>query len=142
LRPILNDGIDKDRCFFSVAIGTPRSSACLPWSIRRRSRASRPSPGRLAAAVAKHCTAEFQVDWHQLADLCRYETPKHELDSDDHHRLGYLSRKKVAFELMYIARPGLIEDFFGAWIADDDLGLPDHAFDPDRGYGPSLFTFA
>ena len=95
----------------------------------------------LASALAKHCTGEFKVDWHQLADLCGYETPKHELDRDDYHRLGYLSRTKLPSELMYIARPGLIEDFFLAWSADKTFGLPEHAFDPEQGYGPSLFTF-
>ena len=112
----------------------PSSEEVFVWA-RRLAELAELNSECLASALAKHCTAEFQIDWHQLADLCGYETPKHELDSDDYYRLGYLSRKKPAFELMYIARPGMIEDFFGAWIADEDFGLPEHAFDPEHGDG-------
>jgi hypothetical protein len=118
----------------------PSSEETFLWA-RRLAELAELNSECLASALAKHCIGEFKVDWLQLADLRGYETPKHELDDDDHYRLGYLSRKKVDFELMYIARQGMIEDFFGAWIADEDLGLPEHAFDPDQGYGPSLFTF-
>lgn len=61
------------------------------------------------------------------------ENPVDLRDSEDWYRLTYFVRKKIytPTNLLWIAREGLIEDFFGAWTHDrfqDD----ENAFDPDR----------
>lgn len=95
----------------------------------------------LASAVERNCSqGVFGVDWHRLIDLCGYTTPEYELDEDDLRRLRYLSKQKLPYELMCVAREGLTEDFYGAWAADEEQGLPEHAFDPYHAPGPSIFS--
>ncbi|MGY6039062.1 hypothetical protein [Aeromonas sp. AE23HZ002T15] len=57
------------------------------------------------------------------------------LDSEDYYRLDYIKRKyPVAPNILHIITEGHSEDFFGAWIPnDDDEGDCDRdMFDPDR----------
>lgn len=59
------------------------------------------------------------------------------LDNEDWYRLDYIKRKyPVAPNILHIITEGHSEDFFGAWISnDDDDGDGDRdVFDPDRGW--------
>jgi hypothetical protein len=40
-----------------------------------------------------------------------------------------------------MARPGLVEDFFGAWIAEDEHKREQNSFDPDDCDWRLLFDF-
>jgi hypothetical protein len=125
----------------SITKNRPTSEETFLWA-RRLAELAEMNSECLATAVEKHCAGStYIVDWDYLVEFCGYKTPEHQLDRDDRNRLGYLSHQRLPYELVFIAKAGLIEDFFGAWIADEELGLPDHAFDPDQGYGPSLFSF-
>lgn len=77
----------------------------------------------LESAVQKHTQNFFAVAGQDtLWDLMRYDTKTQELiDEDDYHRVGYFIRKyKHPSELVSLATPGLLEDFFGAWLNDDE----------------------
>ncbi|SMX39409.1 hypothetical protein [Octadecabacter ascidiaceicola] len=51
-------------------------------------------------------------------------------DREDHNRLGYLRRKyPLPPNIMHVMTEGHVEDYFGAWCADEDN--PD-VFDPDH----------
>ncbi|MBT2614439.1 MULTISPECIES: hypothetical protein [unclassified Bacillus (in: firmicutes)] len=89
----------------------------------------------------KHIQETFELTNKDLEEGYKYkgylvdenEKPVDLRDGEDWYRLTYFVRKKIytPTNLLWIAREGLIEDFFGAWTHDrfeDDEG----AFDPDR----------
>ncbi|GAB6610339.1 MULTISPECIES: hypothetical protein [Bacillus] len=56
-------------------------------------------------------------------------------DQEDYYRLGYFIRKKLdPVNIYWIAREGLVEDFFGAWSLDEEDRAEDY-FDPDDNWG-------
>ena len=61
-------------------------------------------------------------------------------DADDRYRLWQIERHvERPLSLHALARPGLVEDFFGAWITDDERN--NGSFDPDQTDWRLLFDF-
>ena len=53
------------------------------------------------------------------------------LDWDDRLRIDQLiTKERRPYDLIGMARPGLLDDFFGAWLVDPHMPNPD-AYDPD-----------
>lgn len=53
------------------------------------------------------------------------------LDWDDRLRIDQLlAKERRPYDLVGMARPGLLDDFFGAWLLDPEMPNPD-AYDPD-----------
>ncbi|MDO6755969.1 hypothetical protein Q4598_06990 [Phaeobacter inhibens] len=86
----------------------------------------------LEAAVRKHTELSFKVGGQDnLWDLMRYNTKTQELiDDDDYHRVGYFVRKyRYPSELVSLGTHGLLEDFFGAWVSEDETS---QGYNPDE----------
>jgi hypothetical protein len=61
-------------------------------------------------------------------------------DSEDWYRLWQIERHTQRPHALHaMARPGLVEDFFGAWISDDEMRTD--AFDPDASDWTMIFDF-
>lgn len=104
----LDVAIDIARLFTEL---TQLNLACLEGEIRKRTSGA-------------FSTSEVDDMWHTV----RYETEAQDLvDDDDYHRVGYFHRKYTGpIALVGMATEGLVEDFFGAWSSDNEVG-----FDPD-----------
>ncbi|WP_395495696.1 hypothetical protein [Acetobacter sp. KSO5] len=83
----------------------------------------------LEGEISKKTSDAFSIPkvddmWHTL----RYKTAAQDfIDDDDYHRVGYFHSKYTGpVALVGMATEGLVEDFFGAWSSDNQVG-----FDPD-----------
>ncbi|MCP1229208.1 hypothetical protein [Acetobacter fabarum] len=104
----LDVAIDIARLFTELA---QLNLACLEGEIRKKTSDAFSIP-------------EADDMWHTL----RYKTAAQDfIDDDDYYRVGYFHRKYTGpVALVGMATEGLVEDFFGAWSGDNQMG-----FDPD-----------
>jgi hypothetical protein len=94
----------------------------------------------MESAWKKHSGVDFKIDWSEISNLCVYDAGEQMIDNDDYFRLSYLQNYVGPACLVSIARPGMIDDFFGAWCPPDD-DMNEDCFDPDAGEAPRLFAF-
>lgn len=88
----------------------------------------------------KHIKETFELTKRDLEEGYEYqgylvdenENPIRLRDSEDSYRLTYFVRKKIytPINILWIAREGLVEDFFGAWT-NERFEDDSDAFDPD-----------
>ncbi len=94
----------------------------------------------LASALEKKGVSSQTVDRKLLRSICEYDAPLKVVDSDDAYRTNYFVRHSgVPTALSFMARAGLIEDFFGAWMPRSGDDPTPEQFDPDYGYCGSIF---
>lgn len=89
----------------------------------------------LDRSVEKHANLDtFKLLPHYVAKLATIEIDGHSFnDREDAYRLGYLARKfPRPTNLQHLMTEGHVEDFFGAWCAEERV---DGSFDPDDMWG-------
>ena len=90
----------------------------------------------LVASIEKHGNASYELDFDEVArHTMEYQSkmsPKdYVFDDDDYHRVGYFMRKMdTPWGLNSLATEGLLEDFFGAWVSDEE-SPENKIYDPD-----------
>lgn len=86
----------------------------------------------LESSVLKHGTPPYRLGDHDdMWHLMQYDSVANQfIDDNDYHRVGYFLKKYTRpVELSCLATAGLVEDFFGAWCAEEPQ---DNAYDPDK----------
>ena len=89
----------------------------------------------LEASILKksdQATFVFAEKYISALSGCKIEGERF-FDREDTYRLGYLKRKyPISPNILHIMTEGHVEDFFGAWLPQDDEG--DDVFDPDNNW--------
>ncbi|WP_024295823.1 hypothetical protein [Lacrimispora indolis] len=68
----------------------------------------------------------------ELCDLVEAYTYSSIIDSEDLYRIDYIKRKrKFPASIIFTLTEGMTEDFFGAWLSENDEILSDDYFKPD-----------
>lgn len=90
----------------------------------------------LYSAIKKHSPGPHGlIESEDLWRTMKYQTEDEKfIDDDDWHRIGQAARQNFTpVPLTLLASEGLVEDFFGAWASEDEIG-----YNPDDHWGELL----
>ena len=90
----------------------------------------------LEASIDKYCEPPFGFNNDEVINLTSSYSKNGErlFDPEDIYRVNYFMRKTDRpHSIFYLAKDGLLEDFFGAWSSEDEI-VENEGYDPDRNW--------
>jgi hypothetical protein len=78
-------------------------------------------------SISRNVKGDFELEEADLKLCFEYDINGNKyIDQDDWYRINYMTRKmKMPYNLHWMMTEGLVEDFFGAWIPDEEEGETD-----------------
>lgn len=86
----------------------------------------------MQASITKNANDNIELEEADLKCCFEYDVSGHTyIDQDDWYRINYMTRKmKKPLNLHWMMTEGLVEDFFGAWIPENNND--NNLYDPDK----------